>query len=88
MTAGLVSRMLFAMKATSTTTHCHTCSALVECAQHLPLCDRCLDARLAQLERGLGRPPRRSGALRWPAAALADGWRGGANARDVPSLAA
>jgi hypothetical protein len=76
------------MKTTSTITHCHSCSALVECAQHLPLCDRCLDSRLAQLERGLGRPSRRSGALLWPAAALADGWRGGAAAPDALSLAA
>ena len=36
------------MKTTSTTTKCHSCTAPVECVQHLPLCDSCLDARLAQ----------------------------------------
>jgi hypothetical protein len=51
------------MKATSTTTKCHSCRARVEGAQHLLICDRCLDARLAQLERSFGRPPRWTGAL-------------------------
>lgn len=48
------------MKATSTptTTRCHGCRARVEGAQHLLICDSCLDARLAQLERSSGRPPR------------------------------
>jgi hypothetical protein len=52
------SRMLCAMKATSIPTKCHSCRARVEGAQHLPICDRCLDARLTQLEHSLGRPPR------------------------------
>jgi len=46
------------MKATSTPTKCHSCRARVEGAQHLPICDGCLDARLAQLERSPARPPR------------------------------
>ena len=46
------------MKATSTPTKCHSCRAQVEGAQHLLICDSCLDARLAQLERSLARPPR------------------------------
>jgi hypothetical protein len=61
------------MNATSTTTHCDSCSGLVEGAQHLLLCDSCLDARLAQLERSVRRPPRWTGTLRWPTAARSDG---------------
>ena len=64
------------MKASSTTTKCNSCSAPVDCAQHLPLCDRCLDVRLTELERSLARPRRRPSALLWPTAAMADGWRG------------
>jgi hypothetical protein len=46
------------MKATSTTTNCHSCGARVEGAQHLRICDGCLDARLAHLGRPLARPSR------------------------------
>jgi hypothetical protein len=76
------------MKATSTTTHCHCCRAVVDCAQHLPLCDSCLDARLAALERSSGRPSRWTGALRRRTATLADGWSGARVARDALGLAA
>jgi hypothetical protein len=76
------------MKATSTTSHCDSCSALVECAQHLLLCDRCLDARLAALEGSSRRATKWTGALRWPSAALADGWSGTRAARDALHLAA
>ena len=61
------------MKATSST-ECHGCSGLVECAQHVLLCDSCLDARLAQLERSAGLPPRWTRALRWPTPERADRW--------------
>jgi hypothetical protein len=76
------------MKATSTNCHCDSCSAPVECAQHLLLCDRCLDARMAALERSSGRSTRWTGALRWPSAVLADGWSGARAARDALHLAA
>jgi hypothetical protein len=62
------------MKTTSTTTKCHSCTAPVECVQHLRLCDSCLDARLAQLERSAARPLGWTGALRRPTAARADRW--------------
>ena len=32
------------------TSSCHSCGRRVEDAMHLMLCDRCLDARLAQLK--------------------------------------
>jgi anaerobic ribonucleoside-triphosphate reductase len=75
------------MNATSTTTHCNCCGELVEGAQHLLLCDCCLDARLAALERSSGRASKWTGALRWPSAALADGWSGARAARDALRLA-
>lgn len=42
--------MLLSMITVATTTSCHHCGRQVEDAMHLMLCDRCLDARLAQLE--------------------------------------
>ena len=33
------------------TTSCHHCGRRVEDAMHVMLCDRCLDTRLARLER-------------------------------------
>jgi hypothetical protein len=75
------------MKATSTTTKCQSCGALVECAQHLCLCDSCLDARLAELERSLARPRRRPSALLWPTAGMADGWRGALTAGEALQVA-
>jgi hypothetical protein len=75
------------MTATSTTKchgcKCHGCSALVDCAQHLPLCDSCLDARLAALERFGERPSKRTGTLRWPG-----GWRGALAVGDALRVAA
>lgn len=39
------------MKTTSITTSCISCREEVVVAQHLRLCDKCLDARLVDLER-------------------------------------
>jgi hypothetical protein len=87
MTQGAVSRMLLPMKATPTTEchgcKCHGCSALVDCAQHLPLCDSCLDARLTALEHSSERPSKRTGTLRWPG-----GWRGALAVGDALRVAA
>jgi hypothetical protein len=64
------------MKTTSITTRCRCCGAQVEEAMHVLLCDGCLDARLAELERTRGRPSRWSGTRGWYRAALAGGWNG------------
>ena len=40
------------MKTTSITTSCISCREEVVVAKHLRLCDKCLDARLADLELG------------------------------------
>jgi hypothetical protein len=39
------------MKTTSITTSCISCREEVAVAKHLSLCDKCLDARLVDLER-------------------------------------
>jgi hypothetical protein len=39
------------MKTTAITISCRHCGRPVEDAMHVMLCDRCLDARLTQLER-------------------------------------
>jgi len=39
------------MKTTSITTSCISCRGEVVVTKHLRLCDKCLDARLADLER-------------------------------------
>jgi hypothetical protein len=71
------------MTATATTTKCPGCGARVECAQHLSLCDGCLDARLAALERAGERPLKWTGTLRWPG-----GWRGALAVGDALRVAA
>jgi hypothetical protein len=39
------------MKTIVITSSCHCCGRQVEDAMHVMLCDRCLDARLAELDR-------------------------------------